>query len=128
VNRHRRERRFSFRSEAWLIGAVVYLLLFGGWSVYRAYYRPATGIDETGVVTVISVDGGTSGWAGGSFVHRVRLDSGAVGRMAFGRIFRRGARVWVSYRRYPESGGLRVKAYVETDRTRELNTGRSVIR
>jgi hypothetical protein len=96
-----------------VVAATVCLVMLGlsARLVYRAYQR-GPGIDETGVVTVISVNGGYSGKFGGAFAHRVRLDSGSEATMTFGEIFPRGARVWVSYRRYPENGRVRVKTYL----------------
>jgi hypothetical protein len=38
--------------------------------------------------------------------------------MTFGQIFPPGARVWVSYRRYPESGRLQVRTYVRQSDSR----------
>jgi hypothetical protein len=72
-----------------VVAATVCLVMLGlvARLVYRAY-QPGPGIDETAVVTVISVNGGYSGKFGGAFAHRVRLDSGSEATMTFGEIFR----------------------------------------
>jgi len=110
-------RTFWRRGVAWLIVGTVSLamLVLLVRLLYRVY-RPGPGVDESNVVTVLSVDGGYSGRFGGTFAHRVRLDSGAEATMTFGEVFPRGARVWVSYRRYPATGRLQVKTYVRSDR------------
>jgi predicted permease len=96
-----------------LVVATVCLVMLGLLTglVYRVY-QPEPGLDESGVVTVVSVVGGNSGKFGGSFAHHVRLDSGSEGTMTFREVFPRGARVWVSYRRYPRDGRLQVKTYM----------------
>jgi hypothetical protein len=75
-----------------LLGLVALLVLlgFGGLRFYRAY-QSDLGIEETGVVTVVSVIGGHSGEWGGLFDHRVRLESGSEGIMTFREMFPRGS-------------------------------------
>jgi hypothetical protein len=51
------------------------MLVLSGRLVHRAY-RPEPAVDASAVVTVLSVNGGYSGRFGGTFAHRVRLDSG----------------------------------------------------
>lgn len=98
--------------KAALVGFVFCLVLLGLWGL-RTYrrYQPEPGIDETGVVTIVSVIGGHSGKYSGRFDHRVRLESGSEGIMTFPEMFARGARVWVSYRRYPQDDRFEVKLY-----------------
>jgi hypothetical protein len=99
-------------AKATLAGVLFLLVLLGllGLRTYRKY-QPEPGIDETGVVTVVSVIGGYSGKFGGRYDHRVRLESGSEGIMTFPEMFARGARVWVSYRRYPRDDRFEVRLY-----------------
>ncbi len=97
-----------------VVVVVVCVVILGllGRRVYKVR-QADPGIDETGVVTVVSVIGGySSKFGGGRAAHRVRLESGSEGTMTFRQIFPPGARVWVSYRRYPKTGRLLVKLYV----------------
>ena len=112
----RRMRRRIGKAMALSLVALV-MLVVAGQRIYRSQ-RAEQPIDETGVVTVISVLGGRSSKFGGSFDHHVRLDSGREGTMNFSEIFPRGARVWVSYSRYPESDRFRVKTYVRQGESR----------
>jgi hypothetical protein len=92
-----------------LIGlALVVILILGR----RWMPRTEQAIDESGIVTVVSVMGGHKGKYGGTFAHRVRLESGTEGVMNFSEIISPGAKLWVSYRRYPASGRLTVEMYV----------------
>jgi hypothetical protein len=97
-----------------LFGLVALLALLGlsGLRFYRAY-QSDLGIEETGVVTVVSVIGGHSGKWGGWFDHRVRFESGSEGIMMFREMFPRGTRVWVSYRRFPHDERFEVKLYTK---------------
>ena len=97
-----------------ILATVCVVILVSAFFVFRANQR-GPGIDESGVVTVLSVTGGSANKYRGRFVHRVRLESGPEVSMTFGQVFPRGARIWVSYRRYPKSQQLRVYNYVRRD-------------
>jgi hypothetical protein len=106
------------RKATWKVVVVVVacLVLLGLWGLqtYRTY-QPEPGIDETGVATVVSVIGGYyAKWDRSRFDHRVRLDSGSEGIMTFREMFPR-ARIWVSYRRYPQDDRFEVKLYARLD-------------
>jgi len=61
--------------------------------IYRKY-RPVPAFTGSGVVTVVSVVGGYQGKRWGNFDHRVRLESGVEGTMAFRDITRRQVGSW----------------------------------
>jgi hypothetical protein len=92
-----------------VIVAVVFVGSFGR-RLFDAR-KPDPGVDEAGVVTVVSVIGGYQGKFVRRFDHRVRFDSGSEATMTFREIFPKGARIWVSYRRYPGVDRFEVTLY-----------------
>ena len=99
----------------WLLVATVCVVILVEMApfIYRKYY-PIPAFQGSGVVTVVSVVGGYEGKRWGSFDHRVRLESGIEGTMAFREVFPPGTRLWVRYSHYPTTGWFLVKTYVRS--------------